>query len=101
MLVHPCLQPRVEGLTMQETPEEKPYHAPGPAADQPAQINFMHESMVEMEGGHPEPMGAAATEPMLAHPEPSQPSMPAQTILQALQVRLGVAYCHHVVPGYL
>ena len=66
---------------MQEAPHEKQYYASAPTANPP--IQFMTESTVEMEGGHPEPMGAAATEPM---PSSHEPSPPARTILQTLQV---------------
>ena len=66
---------------VQEAPQEKSYYDSAPAASLP--IQFMTESTVEMEGGHPEPMGAAATEPM---PSSTEARPPAQTILQSLQV---------------
>ncbi len=66
---------------VQEAPQEKPYYDSAPPASLP--IQFMTESTVEMEGGHPEPMGAAATEPM---PSSTDARPPAQTILQSLQV---------------
>ena len=70
---------------LQEAPQEKQvFYGSTPAADQPQpQFNFINESTVELEGGHPEPMGAAATQPL---PTSLEPSLHSTTLPQLLQV---------------
>lgn len=69
---------------LQEAPQDKAYYASTSAADPP--IHFMTESTIEMEGGHPEPMGATSKETHHASIEPSLHSHPDP---QPVQVRPG------------